>query len=202
MIQKVYKLLIGAYGPQGWWPLHGKHSGTPPKTEDEQFEIALGAILTQNTSWKNVEKALKNFKIISKEHINQLSDNQLKEIIRPAGYYNQKTRKIREFLKLKTINRESLLNTWGIGPETADSILLYSYNQPFFVIDNYTKRIFSRLNLKFTDYNDLQQIFHKEIKPEIYKEYHALIVEHCKQHCLTKPKCDSCPLLKICNYSH
>jgi len=203
MINKVYSILLKEYGKQGWWPLHGDHSGKLPQNDAERFEICLGAILTQNTAWKNVEKALKNFKTISRKEINQLTDEQLKEIIRPAGYYNQKTKKIREFLKLKEFTREKLLQTWGIGPETADSILLYAYQEPFFVIDTYTKRIFSRLGLDFTDYNNLQNIFHTSLKkdPEIYKEYHALIVEHCKRHCLTKPKCENCPLLNICTSS-
>ena len=198
MIEQVYNLLLKHYGKQGWWPINGKYTGNPPKNENEIFEICLGAILTQNTSWKNVEKALKKFKEISREYINSLNDNQLKEIIKPAGYYNQKTKKIRAFLKLTEFTRENLLNTWGIGPETADSILLYAYNQPYFVIDAYTKRVFERLGFKEQTYEDLQSLFKNKNN---YKEYHALIVEHCKQHCLKKPKCENCPLTNICSFS-
>ena len=115
MIKEIYNILLKHYGKQGWWPIQGKYTGEPPKNEDEIFEICLGAILTQNTSWKNVEKALNNFKKISREEINKITDEQLKQIIKPAGYYNQKTKKIREFLKLTKFTRESLLNTWGIG---------------------------------------------------------------------------------------
>ncbi|MBT4175075.1 endonuclease [archaeon] len=200
-IQEVYNILLKHYGKQGWWPIQGKYSGKSPKNDDEVFEICLGAILTQNTSWKNVEKALNNFEKISKEAINSISDEELKEKIRPSGYYNQKTRKIREFLKAKEFTREKLLEVWGLGPETVDSILLYAYNKPYFVIDAYTKRVFERLGISFNRYEDLQELFHKSISSETYKEYHALIVEHCKQHCTKKPSCNSCPLANICTHS-
>jgi endonuclease III related protein len=195
-IETIYNLLLKHYGKQGWWPIQREYSGDPPKDDNQIFEICLGAILTQNTSWKNVEKALNNL-TITKEYINSLTDEELKEKIKPAGYYNQKTRKIREFLKTKVTTREKLLEVWGIGPETADSILLYAYNQPYFVVDAYTKRIFQRLGYKENTYEELQSLFTNK---DTFKEYHALIVEHCKQHCLKKPKCENCPLRELCSY--
>jgi len=190
-ISQVYNWLYKKYGPQGWWPLSGigYHPGdySYPKTREQQFEICVGAILTQNTAWVNVEKALNNLKrynALVPEKLQNL-DN-LPEIIKPAGYYNQKAKKLKIFAEFfqthKTPTRKELLNLWGIGKETADSMLLYAYNVPIFVIDAYTKRIFSDIIDKNADYDDVQRIFEDKIEKNlvVYQEFHALIVEHGK----------------------
>ncbi len=219
-IKKTYSLLYKAYGPQGWWPLTERysfipeHKGKKPNTEKKKFEIILGAILTQNTAWKNVEKALTELNkknLLDKNKIKSLPAKKLGTIIRPSGYYNQKAKKIKlitEFLETKkSITRENLLSIWGIGPETADSILLYAYEKPWFVIDAYTRRIFSRLGLaqKNISYYQLQESIHqafkginKDKKVRIYKEYHALLVQHAKTYCRKKPECKECPLRNMC----
>ena len=180
-IQSFYENLLKEYGHQGWWPLLCCEGCNPtktgsvkgyhpkdysyPKTDNQRFEICIGAILTQNTSWVNVEKALinlKKLKAINAKALLELKDGDLKRAIKPAGYYNQKARKLKEFstfylmLKGKTPLREELLGVWGIGPETADSILLYGYKVASFVIDAYTKRIFSNLGFKENSYDSLK----------------------------------------------
>ncbi len=221
-MQEIYKILLKEYCPQGWWPIatlanktgfdeRGYHKGNHdyPKTEQQIFEICLGAILTQNTSWKNVEKAilnLKNNKLLSINALREIDIKNLAQIIKSSGYHNQKARKIKEFVKFldskKEINRENLLLVWGIGKETADSILLYAKSQPIFVIDAYTIRIFSRLFKKDFDYDTLQELFMKSLKKEasIFNEYHALLVEHAKTTCKTKPDCPACCLKKSCKF--
>lgn len=205
-INNIYRLLYEKYGPQGWWP------------GDSGLECILGAILTQNTSWTNVEKAihnLKNLDLISVEKLNQLRTDELAELIRPSGYYNQKAIKIKNFISFLSENyqgklenmleeeawvlRNKLLQIKGIGPETADSILLYSANKPIFVIDAYTHRIFSRHALvpEQTNYNEMQEIFMDSLEKnvELFNEYHALIVKVGKEHCKKqKPICTGCPL--------
>ncbi|KYK24439.1 hypothetical protein AYK26_06740 [Euryarchaeota archaeon SM23-78] len=217
-IKKIYQIIYKAYGPQGWWPLTERyrfipvHKGKKPSTKQIKFEIIIGAILTQNTAWKNVEKALIELnkrRLLDIKKLKSLPANKLGAIIKPSGYYNQKAKKIKamiEFLELgKDVNRENLLSIWGIGPETADSILLYAYEQPFFVIDAYTKRIFSRLGLahKNASYKELQKMFHKALPKdvEMFKEYHALLVEHGKRYCRIKPLCEECVLRRECNYA-
>jgi len=171
------------------------------------------ALFTQNTAWSNVEKALLNLKrkdYISPKKILSMDDDELIKAIRPAGYFNQKAKKVKLFsefyLKLdgKTLTREQLLSVWGIGPETADSILLYAYNEPVFVVDAYTKRIFSRLKLIKDDdkYEDIQRLFMKNLLQDvkIFNEYHALIVEHAKRHCRIKQDCNRCPITRFCYY--
>jgi endonuclease-3 related protein len=214
-IKIIYCKLLKAYGPQGWWPLTVKHRFTPkhrgekPDTEKRKFEIILGAILTQNTAWTNVEKAIANLnkkKLLSKEKIRKLPEKRLAELIRPSGYYNQKARKIKAMVKFldskKPLSRKNLLKVWGIGPETADSILLYAYEQPFFVIDAYTGRVFTRLGLAKNniEYEELQRMFHRKLPRNVkmYKEYHALIVEHCKRFCMKKPLCKECVIRNLC----
>lgn len=210
MIWQIYNLLLRRYGEQGWWPISGiynpefKHKN---KSYAEKFEISVGAILTQSTSWKNVEKALQNLRnrgVLSREGIIKLSTKELAEIIRPSGYHNQKALKLKAFAEFKgKIARDSLLNIRGIGPETADSILLYAYNIPVFVIDAYTRRIFSRINPEFSlNYDELQSLFHSSLPHDsrIFNEYHALIVKHAKQHCRKNPVCSGCPLLSVCEY--
>ncbi len=221
----VYEKLLSAYGEQGWWPLTVKKGNSfviqydpsfklRDKSLSEKFEISVGAILTQNTSWKNVEKALLNLKsknILSPEKI---VNNKIKDLIKPAGYYNIKEKKLKEFSKFfiknkrnfgsNNILREELLSVWGIGKETADSILLYALNKPFFVVDAYTRRLFSRLNLinEKEDYDKIQLFFHKNLPSDykLFNEFHALIVEHAKRHCRKKPLCDICPLRTICSW--
>jgi endonuclease III related protein len=203
LIKEVYDILLQEYGPQGWWPISNKYDGRIPN-QREQFEICIGAILTQNTAWTNVERALGNFKSISQKEVSKLSDDELAEVIKPSGYFNQKVKKIRALIKFlenaEPITRENLLSIWGVGPETADSMLLYAYQQPFFVIDAYTKRIFSRVGLKAKNYDSWQDLFQSNLEEDvqIYIEYHALIVELAKKHCNSKPKCSGCPLDKIC----
>ena len=210
---KIYKLLLKEYGEQGWWQydfVYNKNFKNKERTEEEKFEIVIGAILTQNTAWSNVEKTfkiLKNNKILSRKKLEELNIEEIAKLIKPAGYYNQKARKIKEFLKFnKEINRENLLEIWGFGPETVDSILLYAYNKPIFVIDSYTKRIFFRIGLYSKDisYNELQDLFYKNLKKDykIFNEYHALIVEHAKQHCNSKPKCAGCCLNEVCKKNY
>ena len=216
------------YGPQGWWPLIScgltpgsnqyneytdcYHPGdySYPQNDSQLFEICVGAILTQNTAWKNVEKALFNLNklnIINPEALLNVNSHKLSSAIKPAGYYNQKTLYLKELaqfhisLNSSIPSRKKLLSVKGIGPETADSILLYAYKQPEFVIDTYTKRIFSNLGFfaDKTGYEEMKKFFHKQL-PEnliIYQEYHALIVAHAKKYYSGKLKSDSCPLAEI-----
>ena len=219
---EIYKILLKEYGPQGWWPIttlankpgfdergYHKSNNSYPKTEQQIFEICLGAILTQNTSWKNVEKAiisLQQKNMLGIKAIRHAEMKKLAVLIKSSGYHNQKARKIKEFIKFldakKEINRENLLAVWGIGKETADSMLLYAHNQPIFVIDAYAIRIFSRLFKKEFDYDTLQELFMKSLKkePAIFNEYHALLVEQAKNVCKTKPDCPACCLKKDCKF--
>ncbi|NQU79692.1 endonuclease III domain-containing protein [Candidatus Woesearchaeota archaeon] len=223
-IQKIYTTLMNSYGPQGWWPLTPKgstktiHHQGPPVTDTHRFEIMLGAILTQNTAWTNVEKALEQLhtnKLVSPNQLLQTNKNKLAKLIRSAGYYNQKAERLKiisNFIKDHTIKtllslnkdilRNILLEIKGIGPETADSILLYAFEKPSFVIDTYTKRIFSRIGIceKNIAYDDLQKMFEQNLNKNLttYQEYHALIVELAKQHCKTKPICNNCPIQRMC----
>ena len=203
----LYNKLYKFYGPQGWWP-----AKTP-------FETIVGAILTQNTSWKNVEKAIANLKKIgglsSPLKLDKVSEKRLGRIIRPAGYYNIKAKRLKNFLRFLSSShggrlsgisgldtrklRHELLNINGIGPETADSILLYAFSRPVFVVDAYTKRIFSRHNLFKEDapYDRVQRIFMDNLprNTRIYNEYHALIVRLAKDFCKKKaPNCADCPI--------
>ncbi len=202
---RIYRLLYGAYGPCNWWP------------GDGPFEVMIGAILTQNTAWKNVEKAITNIKkknSLEPENLHKMSQDKLAELIRPAGYFRQKAKKIKIFLdyfggnyeysidemKKRSLDkvRQELLGCWGIGPETADSILLYALDKPIFVVDNYTMRIFGRLgyfNSK-DDYDSAQRFFMKYLAPDpgLYNEYHACLVALGNDVCNTKPKCTRCPL--------
>jgi endonuclease-3 related protein len=214
-IQEIYKKLYTEFGPQGWWPItpenefHPKHNGIIPKTAKQRFEIIIGAILTQNTSWKNVEKAIFNLnkaKLVDIDKIKKINLKKLASLIKPSGYYNQKADRLKIiaefFSKNNSPKREQLLQVKGIGPETADSILLYAFQNPYFVIDAYTKRIFSRIGIckKDVKYEDLQSVFHKNLSKDtkIFNEYHALIVELAKQFCTKQPKCDNCPINSSC----
>lgn len=225
-VQKLYSLLLRFYGSQGWWPLmdekQGKslYLGKDLLAEDERLETALGAILTQNVSWTNVDKALyalKQNKMIHAEKLHNAPHDDIAALIRSTGYYNQKTKKIKNFLdwlkgfdySLSNIRslglddaRAQLLAINGIGPETADSILLYALNYKSFVIDAYTKRVLSRLGLASNEesYDALRQFFHEQFEGSVkdYKEFHALFVEHGKRFCLKKPDCAACFLSSQC----
>jgi len=193
------------FGPQHWWP------GETP------FEVMVGAILTQNTNWKNVEKALVNLKAaghLSLEGMLRLSEADLAQRIRPAGYFNVKAKRLRAFLeflrdscggdlsRLRAMPlsrlREDLLAVKGIGKETADSILLYALEHPIFVVDAYTYRVFTRhfLAPEESSYDELQEIATDHLPVELahYNEFHALMVAVGKEFCGPKPKCEACPL--------
>lgn len=202
--------LLAAYGPQGWWPLLG-HAGinptktgsitgyhpadyTFPRNEAQRFEICTGAILTQNTAWPNVEKALRALTeagSLSPEAFLELPALELAALIRSAGYHNAKARKLKELaaffrsLQGRTPTRDQLLAVWGIGPETADSIRLYAYHEPEMVVDAYTRRVFERLGLVPgpASYDALKACCIANLPPEVvvYQEFHALIVEHAKR---------------------
>ena len=205
---KVYELLLRAYGEQNWWPVdeeyHKKH-GTDPREE-----IVVGAILTQNTSWKNVEKALENLKregLLSFIGILKTPLEKLQELIRPSGYYKQKARRLKivakelsPVSKVETVSREELLKIEGIGRETADAILLYAGERPYFVIDAYTKRIVKRVFGMEGSYEELRGWFEGNLPKDVklYKEFHALLDEHAKRFCRKRPLCEGCPLTQVC----
>jgi endonuclease III related protein len=199
-INKLYIKLYNHFSLQHWWPASSKN---------KQFEIIIGTILTQNTSWKNVEKAISNLRennALNRESIQNLPKTKLAQLIKPSGYFNQKAKKLKlliEFLNSKKpVTRDSLLSIWGIGPETADSILLYAFNKPYFVIDSYTKRIMNRLGFKESSYEELQSLFTSNLPKDykIYNEYHALLVRLGKDICIKKPKCHLCPLKNNCSH--
>lgn len=218
-VENLYEKLLRRYGPQGWWPVlslagqdgfddRGYHVGDyrHPKTEPERFEVILGSILTQNTSWKNAELALRALharNLLLPEQLARLDPATLAELIRPSRYYNQKARKIGALLahlsEHKSPTREGLLGVWGIGPETADSILLYAFHQPVFVVDAYTRRILGRFGFveETASYAEVQALFHRALPPEppLFNEYHALIVEHGKRFYTKKPYGAADPLL-------
>lgn len=204
-VEEKYNELLKKHGKQGWWPLQdlvseknpfGYHPGNYfyPKTAQQSFEIGVGAILTQNTAWKNVQKALDGLlkiNCLTPEKLNKVNEEKLKQAIRPAGYFNQKAKKLKVFtaffLELQdTPTREELLNLWGIGPETADSILLYAYGNPVFVVDAYTRRIFSAEGLieGNENYDKIREMFENNLPQDyrVYQEYHALIVEEGKNY--------------------
>ena len=204
-LPRIYHKLRKTFGHQSWWPAE-----TP-------FEVMIGAILTQNTSWTNVEKAIANLRkagLLSFSKMKKLSHGQLARMIRPAGYYNVKADRIRSFLRFFQLEyqgsvlkmrredlptaREKLLRVKGIAPETADSILLYALGKPTFVIDAYTKRIFSRHRLAKADnsYDEWKGIFEKALpaKTPLFNDYHAQIVRLAKEFCRTRPRCEGCPL--------
>lgn len=209
---KIYHKLLEMHGPQHWWPVSSK--------QNPVFEVIIGAILTQNTSWKNVELCIKNLienDLIDIKKINEIDNEKLSDLIRSSGYYNQKTIKLKNFVdyiiknyngNLKELSnknikeiRNELLNIKGIGKETADSMILYAFNKPIFVIDAYTKRIFERLfNLNFKEYDEWQDFFMKNLPKDekLFNEYHALIVEHGKNICKKIPLCEECVLNEDC----
>ncbi|MFH0844271.1 MAG: endonuclease III domain-containing protein [Pseudomonadota bacterium] len=204
-LMEMVDLLLSHFGPQHWWP------GETP------LEVMVGAILTQNTNWNNVEKAIQNLKrkgLLSVHGLHSVTVQQLAEEIRPAGYFNIKSKRLKNlihflvecyegkmalFLEDRTETlRNGLLSVKGIGPETADSILLYAVKRPLFVVDNYTYRILNRHGLVDdpVSYDDLQDLFMSNLPhdPQLFNEFHALIVCTGKNYCRKKPLCHPCPL--------
>lgn len=210
LLVQIYLRLLAAYGPQHWWPA------------DEPFEVMVGAVLTQSTAWTNVAKAIRNLKeaqAMSPEAIRRLGLDRLAALIRPSGYYNVKSRKLMALVSwlgehkddLAGVFAESvpqlrgeLLRIYGIGEETADSILLYAGAKPVFVVDAYTRRIIGRVGIKPPDdsYSSVQALFESALSVDapIFSEYHALLVEHCKRSCRKVPRCPGCPLLELCKH--
>lgn len=203
----IFDRLYEHFGPQHWWPA------------DSSFEVAIGAILTQNTSWRNVERAIGNLKKerrLGFKRLSSVSEKNLARMIKPAGYYNIKARRLKNFLRFLKENyggsfqrmrgkdaavlRRELLSVNGIGPETADSILLYALGKPIFVVDAYTRRICARHRMaaKDADYEELQRLFMGHLVPrlKLFNEYHALLVKVGKDYCKkTKGNCRACPIL-------
>lgn len=204
-LMEMFNLLLDHFGPQHWWP------------GDGPLEMMTGAILTQNTSWSNVEKAIDNLKnrnLFSIESFLDLPEEKLAGYIKSAGYFNVKAKRIKNLIRFlideyegdldkfieDDVNhlREGLLSVNGVGPETADSIILYAAKKPVFVIDAYTHRILRRHNMveEQVTYDELQSLFMDNLLPEvnIFNEFHALIVITGKKYCRRNPKCDICPL--------
>ena len=209
-LMELFDLLIERYGARHWWPA------------DTPFEVCVGAILTQNTNWTNVEKAIVNLKregLLSMDALWDIEQERLADLIRPSGFFNVKSVRLKEFIgwvlerhgSLDAMFsgdwrelREELNAVRGIGRETCDSILLYAGEKPSFVVDAYTKRLFSRLGLvsETASYEEIRSLFMDALPLDaaLYNEYHALIVEHCKRHCRKKPICDGCPLKGLCRH--
>jgi endonuclease-3 related protein len=212
---RLYERLLAAYGPQRWWP------------GETAFEVIVGAVLTQSAAWANVEKALANLKAagaLSPEGLHALDEGEIARLIRPSGYFNAKARKLEAFVgmlherfhgdlgALLTLPmdelRDLLLSTHGIGPETADSIVLYAAGQPSFVIDAYTRRMFSRIGVApdpailqgEREYEAWQRLFMEALPADaaLFNEYHALIVAHAKAACRKTPRCGKCVLREVC----
>ncbi len=202
-LRQLFQGLYRAHGPQHWWP------------GDSPFEIMVGAILTQNTAWTNVERAIANLMAVDAldaERLLALPEAQLARCLRPSGYFNLKARRLRAFCRWYLERggqrrlrywptarlRQALLAVPGIGPETADDILLYAFGRPVFVIDAYTRRLFARLGWiqGQEDYETLRAAVERALGADarLYNEYHALIVRHAKRLCRTRPQCGDCPL--------
>ncbi len=210
IISYIYERLMKSLGSQGWWP------------GDTQLEIIIGAILTQNTAWTNVSKAIDNLKkekMLNVKDLKKIHIKKLASLIRSAGYYNIKAKRLKNFINFLIRNyqgglkemfnqdylklRPQLLQINGIGEETADSILLYAGCKPIFVVDAYTKRIFSRLGLiaENSNYDEIQSLFMDNLEKDVklFNEYHALLVNLGKNICKVRPVCKICPLRDIIN---
>jgi endonuclease-3 related protein len=208
-LQEIFERLLERFGALKWWPAE-----TP-------FEVCVGAILTQNTAWTNVEKAISALKqagVMSPETLHGSDPEYLALLIRPAGYFNVKSRRLKDFTAWLFLShqgslermfsgdwhdlRMELLRVRGIGPETADSILLYAGNKPSFVVDAYTRRLFLRLGLlpEAAGYDHTRDLFMNDLPEDVplFNEYHALIVQQCKRFCRAKPLCSGCPLSDCC----
>ncbi|MFH1857216.1 MAG: endonuclease III domain-containing protein [Candidatus Omnitrophota bacterium] len=203
ILLSIYDRLYKTFGPQHWWP------------GETKFEIMVGAILTQNTSWQNVEKAIGELRkrdMLSFDKLKKVPVKELASLIKSCGYYNVKAKRLKSFFDFLAekggvdgvfkedsfVLRGQLLRVNGIGPETADSILLYAGHMPFFVVDAYTKRILRAHKIidEKAGYEEVQNLFMDNLKcdEKLFNEYHALIVRLGKEYCKTKPKCDRCPL--------
>lgn len=209
-LNQIYTTLLKEMGQQDWWPA---------KT---RFEVIVGAILTQNTNWQNVKLVIKDLEkrdLLKPKPLHNMSPEELAPLLKRSGYFNQKAKKLKAFLDyFKTYDldldkmmredqdklRQELLDVWGVGPETADAILLYALDKPVFVMDAYTKRIFSRMGLidKNIDYEGLRSLFEDNLKPDVqhFQQFHALIDEHGKNICKSKPICSKCPLKDLCEF--
>jgi endonuclease-3 related protein len=215
ILREVYSRLLARFGPQHWWP------------GDSRWEMMVGAVLTQAVSWTNVERAIANLKssgALSPPALRRLPPEELARLIRPAGYYNVKARKLKALAQLmgdagddlsRLFNegtdgedtgglRRRLLGVYGVGEETADSILLYAASRPVFVIDAYTRRIMGRLGLAppTASNSELQRLFMDHLPPDaaLYNEYHALLVHLGKNTCRKTPLCPACPLNTTCPF--
>jgi len=209
-LEGIYHMLLETHGPQHWW------------TAEEPFEVMVGAILTQSTAWRNVEKAIANLKTagaLSPGELRRLSQSEIGTLIYPSGYYNAKSAKLKAMVEwlgvfakdnleiLFTVNtdklRRQLLAVWGIGEETADSIILYAGNKPVFVIDAYTRRIIDRIGLtpEGNNYTDYQALFVENLPADagLFNEYHALLVYQGKNVCRKQPLCLQCCLQNMCD---
>lgn len=207
-LQEVYDRLFDAFGPQDWWP------------GDSPFEIMVGAVLVQNTAWKNVEKAIRNLAdrdLLEPHALDRVAEEELQELIRPAGYYRLKARRLRHLVHFVVKRydgdldamfstglaslREELLSIHGIGPETADSILLYAGQLPAFVVDTYTHRILARHGWIGFDagYYEIQDHFTSSLPEDVplYNELHALLVRAGHLYCRKTPRCAECPLADL-----
>jgi endonuclease-3 related protein len=205
ILTDIYRRLLTAYGPQHWWPA------------ESALEVIVGAVLTQNTNWHAVEKAIARIKrrgLLSVPALHQASVDELSHLVRPTGYFRLKARRLKNLIDLLVVEysgdlermgklptgqlRDKLLTVNGIGPETADSILLYAFRRPVFVVDAYTLRVVSRhrLILPKAAYSELQGLFMRHLAPDeaVFNEYHALLVQVGKRHCRRTPSCSGCPL--------
>jgi endonuclease-3 related protein len=206
---KAYERMLAKFGPQHWWP------------GDSPFEIMIGAVLVQNTAWRNVERAIENLRsagVMEPHALYEVPPTELAELVRPAGYYQLKTKRLRNLLRLLVEQydgsleamfntglaalREQLLTINGIGPETADAILLYAGGMPTFVIDTYTHRILARHGWLDYDasYAEIKDYFESTLPEDaaLYNEYHALLVRVGKEYCKrTSPNCEACPLAEM-----
>ena len=198
-LMNIFNELYEDYGQQNWWPGEG-------------LEIAIGAVLTQQTNWNNVERALQKLReedCLNLDCLQKINLERLEELVRPSGYYRVKAKRLKNLVELLKINpfpdRETLLSVKGLGNETVDSILLYLFKKLFFVIDAYTFRIFNRIGLySGKKYLELQQIFMDNLPNDLqlYQEYHALLVKHAKV-CCTKnnPQCETCVIKDNCLFN-
>ena len=203
----IYNMLYISYGMQYWWPA------------DSVFEMMVGAILTQNTSWSNVERALNNFgSNLTPDYIINCQMEELCAIIRPSGFFNQKAPRLKSLAQwfkkynydieqIKSENHEKIRNELlqinGVGYETADSIMLYAFDKPYLVIDAYTIRIFTRLGFDLPkDYESIRNYFENRLpyRNALFNEFHALVVKHAKLFCKTKPACEECSLKGVCSF--
>lgn len=199
----LYDDLMDHFGPQHWWPA------------ESDFEMIIGAILTQNVNWKNVEKAISQLKdkvTLEPESMIALHDETIHDLVRPSGFFRQKSERLKilskeivavggveDYLEQDNL-RDELLGIKGIGHETADCIALYAGDRPYFVVDTYTKRIVERRYGILGDYDKIQTLFHNNIPKdtELYREFHALLVRLAKEYCRKKPDCSACPVKKGC----